>query len=81
MEIFPNPVQQILNIQLNTAKQEKYQLSILDMAGKEVMLVKYNLPMGKNLLLLPIDNLSSGTYLFVLQNAAGERETKKFVKN
>lgn len=71
--IFPNPVSNILNIQINTKDNADYNLFITDITGKQV---SQNL---KNVNFIDVQSLEQGLYFLNIKTDAG-LFTHKFTK-
>jgi hypothetical protein len=78
VEVFPNPVADVLNINLSLQQRaEKLTTSIMDANGKVVYRKQYqNISADK--LQVPAGNLAPGNY-FLFVNADGKSTTRKFV--
>jgi hypothetical protein len=74
LNIFPNPVTDILNISYNNA--ELIVITIFDVASKQLLC-----KMFMNSVSLNIENLSAGVYLFQIENAEGIIKRGKFLKS
>ncbi|MBL7899954.1 MAG: T9SS type A sorting domain-containing protein [Crocinitomicaceae bacterium] len=81
ISIYPNPVADIMNIQLSVPKTALYNVTILNTLG-EIVSVVYNgeLKAGDNLLAYSGATLSKGVYL-VRITSEGTSYTTRFVKN
>lgn len=75
INIYPNPAQQYITIQLQTNKQA--QVRILNIQGQEITSVLQ--PQGEDKITLPVNNLPQGFYIIEIQTAEG-RAIKKFSK-
>lgn len=72
--IFPNPVDDVLNIKSESIIQ---QLTINDMVGNQIVSIT---PNTQNQITIPVDNLKSGTYILKLKTDSGLK-VAKFLKN
>ena len=72
--IFPNPVDDVLNIKSESLIQ---QLTINDMVGNQIVSIT---PNTQNQITIPVDNLKSGTYILKLKTDSGLK-VAKFLKN
>ncbi|MGC4100924.1 LamG-like jellyroll fold domain-containing protein [Ferruginibacter sp.] len=79
IEIFPNPVASLLQVQLPATQKELANILITDAAGKTVYTKKLQLSEGVNASSIPVNNLPSGTYAFTL-DINGVKQTKTFIK-
>ena len=78
LQLFPNPVNQTLNLRWAYTSSE-INISIIDMLGKQVLApieVK-----GQSDFSLSVANLPKGMYFLNLRDAEGRQITKRFVKN
>ncbi|MDW8346394.1 MAG: T9SS type A sorting domain-containing protein [Bacteroidia bacterium] len=68
INIFPNPVQNQMNISFEHPRTERVCISIMDMQGKKVTTLYHDyIKAGKNLLSFNATVLSTGVYLLTLQ--------------
>lgn len=75
INIYPNPVKNILNIMLPT--YELFNISLINSLGKKV----YSSYEVKNVVTVDISNLPSGIYTMRLESENGESSVQKIVKN
>ena len=80
LSIFPNPVQNMINVTLGYATNGAYTVRILTVAGKEVI-SSGSLISNNNKIFLNASNLSAGVYMLELTDAIGNKLLEKFVKN
>ncbi len=81
-QLFPNPVQDQLNIQLQSDKKQAASLSIIDITGKTLKVITVNLTAGINNTSINLSAYSSGTYMIKFSNAQGiNLGTFRIVKN
>ncbi|MCX6324128.1 MAG: T9SS type A sorting domain-containing protein, partial [Sphingobacteriales bacterium] len=67
--IFPNPVREVLNIQLYAEQQENALIQIYDLKGSLITKRKINITKGTNLLKQEVFNLADGSYYVVIQGS------------
>lgn len=80
INLFPNPVNAILNVQLPIIIDKNVRLEILDLTGSILYLKIINNHSSKNTLSIPIQTFNNGIYLCRLMH--GEKiNTQKFIKN
>ena len=79
LQLFPNPVTDILQVQIPATKKETVTILITDAAGKTVYSKKQQLSEGNNAASIPVQHLPEGTYLLIINGKAG-RQTKLFIK-
>ncbi len=77
--IYPNPVQDKLNITFNNTNNTSYKLRVLTITGIEVI-SKTDVSANGNTLSLPVNKLAAGVYSLELTDALGNKQMKKFVK-
>lgn len=75
--IYPNPANDVLNMDLSKLKSTVESIKIIDLKGKE--LVSFE-GLNSTTLKMPIDALSSGIYLVQIKTDKGNL-VKKFIKN
>lgn len=61
--IYPNPANDYWNLNFQSAIQNKLQIQVVDILGKVVYQKAYKSTIGKNLIIIPNTNFSSGIYL------------------
>jgi hypothetical protein len=79
IQVFPNPVSDVLQVQLPSDKKEKVNIIITDAAGKSVYFKPLQLNEGNNAISIPVQHLSKGTYYLVIDNQES-RQSKVFIK-
>ncbi len=77
--IYPNPVQDKLNITLNNVIGGNYKIRILSATGMEVIGKSEVTAIG-NTITLPANSLAGGVYVVELTDATGFKQLKNFVK-
>ncbi|MGC9355284.1 MAG: T9SS type A sorting domain-containing protein, partial [Mariniphaga sp.] len=80
LQLFPNPVSNRLRITFSSEKNEKVQLSVINLQGKVLQQQNISCHEGTNLAEMPVADLKQGIYLFRFQNQE-KTETIKFLKN
>ena len=78
--LFPNPVKNVLYIQVTAAASSKYSIQLLDVAGKQLLSGQYRVLQGQQAIPLAVGGYAKGLYLLLLTNEKGERVQLKFVK-
>jgi hypothetical protein len=68
VELYPNPTEGDVHIKFNTLHSEKMIITITDITGKEISISQISSKEGSNLIILPTDGMSSGTYFVKLGN-------------
>jgi hypothetical protein len=79
IEVFPNPVSDLLQVQLPTKQNGPANIIITDADGKIVFTKPVQLSIGNNATSIPVHQLPNGVYQFTLENK-GDRQTKSFIK-
>lgn len=79
MQIFPNPVSDVLQLQITSAKKETVMVTITDASGKKVYSGSLNLAEGHNASSIPVQHLPKGIY-YLYADKPGGRETRSFIK-
>lgn len=77
--IFPNPVQETLNIQINSETVNETTISIIDISGKTLQTQTLNNIQGETKHQIDVTNLSQGTY-FITFNVNGILTFERIVK-
>ncbi len=78
ISIYPNPANNLINIDYNLLKTDHAQIFITDITGKIITEIEVN--QAKGIETIKINNLKSGIY-FIKINTDGINKTYKFVKN
>jgi hypothetical protein len=79
LSLFPNPAQDVLQVQLPSGKKQITQIAITDAAGKTVYAKAIHLSQGQNAISIPIQHLAPGTY-HLISTTGEERQAKTFIK-
>ena len=81
-QLFPNPVKDVLTVQLQSEKQQRVTYTIYDITGKQVQASQGQLNQGLNSTSIPMSNLSGGTYILQYKDQqGGSLGTFKIVKD
>ena len=67
MAVNPNPVNQLMRISLQADASENATLTVTDLTGKRVINKPMTLVAGLNNLVIPVSQLSSGTYIVTVR--------------
>ncbi len=78
--IYPNPVSDILNIDLNLTTKENIHITLLNQFGQTVYSSEYNGNSGANKLNIDSGSLAEGIYFVQIKDELNNYCTKKFVK-
>ena len=79
--VYPNPVQNVLKLNLIADKQSRYNIWVSDISGKTV--IKVSPPLferGNNYFTINTENLPTGTYTLIVANDKN-KYVRKFVKH
>ncbi len=79
VDLFPNPVEDILHIRVNAGITTEVMIQVLDLSGKLVYTKSYDTGAEGLQIEIPSQNWHSGLYLVNILNA-GEKKTYKVVK-
>jgi Concanavalin A-like lectin/glucanases superfamily/Secretion system C-terminal sorting domain len=79
LQLFPNPVSDVLQVQLPSGQKETVNITITDAAGKSVYFKPLQVSEGINAISIPVQHFSKGTYYLVIDNKEG-RQSKAFIK-
>ncbi|MCD4773356.1 MAG: T9SS type A sorting domain-containing protein, partial [Bacteroidales bacterium] len=77
--IYPNPVDEILNIKINSFKSSNVEIKILDVMGRIMKFHKTEINNG--IIKLNISGLHNGIYLIEIFNSDFGKITKRFIVN
>gem|GEM_PF-162324 len=80
LSIYPNPVQNKLNISLGTLTNGTYKVRIITVAGVEAF-SKTGIAANGNTITIDASNLASGVYMLELTDQLGNKQLEKFVKH
>ncbi len=78
LNIFPNPVQKVLNLSVKNIENAEYQVSILNIIGQESFSQNINIQNGNAI--IDVAHLPKGHYSLLLRKG-NEKAVTKFVKN
>lgn len=79
LDIFPNPVSDIMNLRTNALTSDTYDLQLIDQNGKQISNKKIMVPSGKNVFPIEVTNLPTGIYNLILSDGKNQI-TKKMLK-
>lgn len=78
VRVYPNPVQDVLNIEVNASMASEMSIAVYNITGQKVMETSANVSAGINTPSVNVSSLNSGIY-FVTVKANGFENTMKFV--
>ena len=70
-QLYPNPVKDLLHVQVQSGKILSVQLTVFDIAGKQLFVKPVSLKNGLNDMNIPFHNIGSGVYIIQYVNAQG----------
>lgn len=76
LSAYPNPVNDLLNVQFNSTSTGKLNLTVIDITGKLIQQTEYTIQTGENNLQLDTNNFLPGIYLIECKND----QTRKYLK-
>lgn len=80
--VYPNPTNQLINIEYQSMANSQIKLKILNVIGQEVLLGNKNVIKGNQLIQLDVSSLANGVYIINIQDPNdGEILQSKFVKD
>ena len=79
VNIYPNPAQDVLHIDLTNESTGKLTFRIMDITGKTILLDQLDGYNGAMQHSMNIDQLASGLYMLRIENAQGNTTTRKFI--
>ncbi|MEO7522992.1 MAG: T9SS type A sorting domain-containing protein [Ferruginibacter sp.] len=81
-QLYPNPVKDILNVELQSEKRQVVSVILFDITGKQVQVSSTSLTEGLNNTTVELGKLAGGTYILQYKNNEGNNlGTFKVVKN
>ena len=78
VRVYPNPVQDVLNLEVNASQASEMNIAVYNITGQKVMETSANVNAGINTPSINVSSLNSGIY-FVTVKANGFENTMKFV--
>lgn len=79
LKVWPNPVNDALNISFNNSMIGAAQVTVIDPSGRTVISESHSITNGGNTLRIPTDKLEQGLYMVRIGNGA-KSVTKRFLK-
>ncbi|MFT3910960.1 MAG: T9SS type A sorting domain-containing protein [Ferruginibacter sp.] len=81
-QLYPNPVKDVLNVQLQAGKKQTVTAIVFDITGKQLQVNAVSLNEGFNNTTVILDKLAAGTYILQYKNEEGSSlGTFRVVKN
>jgi hypothetical protein len=80
-KIYPNPSENIFQIDFETIESSLLNFEVTDITGKIIRSIDYLSVIGKNHMNLDLDRFASGLYLLNVQSEKGLMQSKKLIKN
>ncbi len=80
INIYPNPVQNVLNIDINVNNTGNYTFNIYSITGQLITVEQINISSGDNLIKLNTNDLNSGSYILIISNDNNASIQKLFTK-
>ena len=68
LDIFPNPVNDVLTLQTNAQGSDTYDLFLFDQNGRQILNQKINIPAGENISPIDVAHLSTGMYNLIISD-------------
>ena len=79
IQIFPNPVTDVLQVQIPSSQKEAIKIAVADAAGRIIFERNMEVAEGNNAASIPVQQLPKGNYYLVVDNREG-RQAKPFIK-
>ena len=80
-DVFPNPVQQELNIDVELAYSSNLIIELYNILGKKIIESSYSLTDGKHTITIPVDEISKGIYFIHISSTDNNfSEVRKLIK-
>jgi len=80
VEIYPNPSNGLFNIAINSAGNSEYQLTVVDLTGRNVFELKGQCSAGDNQVALDLTSLNKGIYMVSIRKGEEIVTKKLFIK-
>ncbi len=81
-QLFPNPVSDMLHVQIQSAKLQSIQVLVFDITGKQMLSKSIDLKVGMNEINTSFANLGAGMYILKVENETGTKLSSiKIFKN
>ncbi|MDA0972852.1 MAG: T9SS type A sorting domain-containing protein [Bacteroidetes bacterium] len=78
MNLYPNPVDGVLNVSMDLNTEEDLVYTVLDMQGRVIKQVRASLAQGRNILEIDTQDMQQGQYIFLVNSTEGVM-TKRFI--
>ena len=78
---FPNPVNEVLNLNYSIQNDSKVEITLLDIAGKVVKQSTQLSSKGENSVSINVSDVSTGMYLLKLQTSEGVKTQKVLIQH
>jgi hypothetical protein len=78
MNLYPNPVDGVLNVRMDLNTEEDLVYTVLDMQGRVIKQVRASMAQGRNILEIDTQDMQQGQYIFLVNGAEGVM-TKRFI--
>ncbi len=66
LNVYPNPTRELLNLNYEAAQEGEVQVQVIDLTGRSLQLLPWNVAKGKNTTQLDVSRLGSGTFMLVI---------------
>jgi len=76
LTVYPNPVADVIAVQIANTNQQNYTVTLLDLTGKEIL--KSNIYQGSTIAYLETTDIAKGEYIVRVSNNSGS-ESKKII--
>ena len=80
LNVYPNPVLNILNVEIDMEQGSKCSFEIYSIAGKLISAQAASMNAGSNLISINTSELAQGTYILKIENSANQTMQSLFVK-
>jgi hypothetical protein len=80
VKVYPNPVKDMLQIQVQSVAAGDFTLRVVDAQGRLMLSRKYGVTTGPQTLTLPVQPLAKGWYVLVMVQADGTMREVKIIK-
>ena len=74
--VYPNPATELVNIQFESATNEKAIVQLIDLTGRILKNNEFSAVSGNNMITLPLHGISRGVYTLIIQTGDVRRQSR-----
>jgi hypothetical protein len=75
LNVYPNPAAGYLSVNFNSKTSGSYQLKVIDLTGRTILISKVDADEGNNNITLNLSNIATGTYMLTIDNGSVSERT------